>query len=813
MRLHHYEGYAAPNGIWKPAATGSSKPKVPREFDPDQVDRFDFFVSELIKRGIYINLNLHVGRKTLETEGVALANALPDKDKGVSYFDPRLIALQKTFCRQILTHVNPYLGRALQDEPGVCAVEIANENSLLGMWLDSGLRLPADYSRPLQTRWNAWLAKKYNETSLRAAWTEVNDPLDPNDILAQPLPPNILNPGAPDSHLPVALNSLSRFQLATVTGAEGRVETDAISGPTVDSLVRPGLTATLRRSGTVSWSFQLNRDGLNLQEGQPYTLSFWARADTPRRISVNLWQDRRPNRFAGFTGYADLTVNWEKFTFVFRPSNPDPNHSRLSWNLSNSPGTVQMGEIELRAGGRVAAPPEWTLAAGVPLIDWKSTPVQVARRDFAEFLGDIEAGYVADMRAFLKTELKIRAPIWNTQAQFGGWGGLARESASDAIDVHAYWKHPEFSGAAWSATAWKVGNTSMTTAAAIDPLSAFALFRLPGKPFVMSEWNSGQPNDFGAETLLMAAAYAAWQDWAAVYLFDYHSSGAYNRDRFENFFSIDTHPVKMATAPAAALLFRRPGAGFVSQIPSEMVSAPIGDLATAEDSVTLWLPRDLLWHEVASFASGPTAAPVVKTWRDAGATRSLPLQSKVYIALGGSTFASASRAGLDDPKTLNSDTGQLRWDRSANTFAVNAPRSKVVVGTLGGKSTYLDELQIAMPPSQSNWAAFALSSLDGADIARSKRLLLTVAGKAENVGMTWNADRSSVGTGWGSGPTQVEGVIANLHVLTDLKRARVFALDETGQGRSEVPSTLRNGVLSFAVGPQWKTLWYEIAAA
>jgi hypothetical protein len=33
-----------------------------RTLDPDQLDRLDFFIAELKKRGIYTNLNLHVSR-------------------------------------------------------------------------------------------------------------------------------------------------------------------------------------------------------------------------------------------------------------------------------------------------------------------------------------------------------------------------------------------------------------------------------------------------------------------------------------------------------------------------------------------------------------------------------------------------------------------------------------------------------------------------------------------------------------------------------------------------------------------------------
>ncbi|MBV9470828.1 MAG: carbohydrate binding domain-containing protein, partial [Abitibacteriaceae bacterium] len=391
VRMHHYEGNAAPNGLWKPRSIGSTQVKVPREVDPEQMDRFDYFIAELLRRGIYVDLNLHVGRTVFEGEGIPNAYLLPEKAKGTDYYNEQLIKAQQDFARLMLTHVNPYTRHAYKDEPGVCALEVSNEDSLLSMWLEGSLNnIPRVHIQALQDRWNTWLKARYNnDDALRKAWTEADEPFNPTDILDLPLPPDVLNPEAPDARAAVSLHALQQFQLATVTGAQGKLDADALSGPTVDDFVRPGLTATLQVPGTVSWAFQINRDGLDLTEGRVYTLSFWARADVPRRVSVNLWQDREPHRFEGFTGYADLTVNWEKYSFVFRPTGPDPQHSRLSWNLGNQAGVVQMGEVELHSGGHLAAPDEWTLQAGVPIIDFKATPVVLARRDFAEFLGSI----------------------------------------------------------------------------------------------------------------------------------------------------------------------------------------------------------------------------------------------------------------------------------------------------------------------------------------------------------------------------------------------------------------------------------------
>lgn len=806
MRLHHFDGNAAPNGIWKPAAVGSSRLKMPREIDPEQMDRFDFFLAEMMKRGIYININLHVGRKMLTDEGISRAGALPDKDKGVNYYDPKLIAASKEFARQLLTHVNPYTGRSYAAEPGVCAVEITNENSLLGMWLDGSFsKIPPSYQEPLRDKWNDWLQARYDESTLRAAWTELDDPLDPNDILAYPFPPGIVNPNAPDSRQAIGTQVLKRFVPKTDSGATISADLDPMGGPTMNGFVRPGLSVLLQNLGNEKWGFQLNRDGLNLQDNQPYTLSFWARSNSARRISVNLWQDRQPFNFLGFTGYADVNTEWRQFSFVFRPHEPDPNHSRLNFNFGSATGTVQLGEVELKSGGRLATPAHWTLRNGVPLIELKTTQVWNARRDFAKFLGDVESAFVLDMKAYLRDELKVQVPIWNSQAQFGGWGGMWREKDSDAIDVHAYWKHPIFAAGGWNGAEWKVENASMTQAAAIDPLSGFSFYRLKGKPFVMSEWNSGQPNDFGSESLLMIAAYAAWQDWAAIYLFDYHSSGNYDRDTFRGFFSIDTHPAKMATAPAAAMMFRRPQ--------TEPGAGPaIGDATTATREYSLTVPPEFLWLKVANSSGQPTPALVLSTYRDAGIPRGAPLLGKVYAQFGDAAFATANRSGSNPRKEFVSDTQQVRWNRDPGFFSLNTPQSKLATGFLGGYRLTLGEWRMNVQPFGNRFATLSLSSLDGAPIAESKKILLTAVGKAENIRMGWNSARNSVGTNWGIGPTQVEGIYAEIQVLTDSPQVGVYALGPTGARISPVPSTLRGGLLRFSISPRYRTTWYEISA-
>ncbi|MEO6908032.1 MAG: cellulase family glycosylhydrolase, partial [Abditibacteriaceae bacterium] len=86
VRIHNFEGYAGVNGIWTPDKPGSSRPKIPRKIDPDQLDKLDYFIEKLIHDGIYIDFNLHVGRKVFEGESLKNASQYPEKDKGVDYY-------------------------------------------------------------------------------------------------------------------------------------------------------------------------------------------------------------------------------------------------------------------------------------------------------------------------------------------------------------------------------------------------------------------------------------------------------------------------------------------------------------------------------------------------------------------------------------------------------------------------------------------------------------------------------------------------------------------------------------------------------
>ena len=164
VRLHFLD-LDAPRGI---IAAGADS----RHFDPLQLDRLDFLVAELKKRGIYVDLNLNVGRS------YRAGDSVPDFDrirwgKGLTLFDPRLIALQKEYARMLLTHVNPYTRTAYRDEPAVAIVEILNEN---GVWV--GFTSTPHYDAELTALYNGWLARNVSPAELAALRAITGVPTD-----------------------------------------------------------------------------------------------------------------------------------------------------------------------------------------------------------------------------------------------------------------------------------------------------------------------------------------------------------------------------------------------------------------------------------------------------------------------------------------------------------------------------------------------------------------------------------------------------------------------------------------------------------
>ncbi|MCG6925059.1 MAG: hypothetical protein LJF30_07080 [Acidobacteria bacterium] len=171
VRFHYFDR-PAPGGILDASRDDT------HALDPEQLERFDFLVAELKKRGIYTNINLNVARRYREGDGVR-DHELLGFAKGVTHVDERLVELQKEYARQLLTHRNPYTGAEYRSEPAVAIVEMVNENSIVESWFSGRLLgknqtkdpgtwtdIPASYERELSARYQAWLRERLSDEDL-----------------------------------------------------------------------------------------------------------------------------------------------------------------------------------------------------------------------------------------------------------------------------------------------------------------------------------------------------------------------------------------------------------------------------------------------------------------------------------------------------------------------------------------------------------------------------------------------------------------------------------------------------------------------
>ncbi len=168
LRLHSLDGRYGPLIDDRNGTSG--------QFDAEALDRMDYFVAQLKQRGIYIYMDLLDYRWFRTADGVAEGDQFTHNwqgsMKGASIFDPRMIALQKEYATQLLTHRNPYTGLRYVDDPAMAVVETTNENSIFYFFLQTDLSRPY-YRKRLTERWNRWLATRYGDREdLQRAWTD-----------------------------------------------------------------------------------------------------------------------------------------------------------------------------------------------------------------------------------------------------------------------------------------------------------------------------------------------------------------------------------------------------------------------------------------------------------------------------------------------------------------------------------------------------------------------------------------------------------------------------------------------------------------
>jgi hypothetical protein len=728
----------------------STDPDAPVRLDPVAVDRFDYLIAALKKNGIYVNMNLHVAR-------------FP---KGLSFFVPGMIDSEKEYAKKLLSRVNPYTGLAYADDPCMAMIEINNENSLFKSYYRGGLdRLSEPYASEFRLQWNAWLMKKYGSTAgMQDVW----------EWKAAPLRDEQIQEGSFDGEVAAdgGTWALDRKSSRASAAAENGVMRIRVETP--DQKFFP----------------KLYRNGVKLRKGEPYTLSFNVRCvqgEGPVELGTAVAVTEGGWRSMGLLRTVPAGPEWttvqESFTAVADTDEAQFQLTRFT------PGVYELDDLSITSGSGGGLHESQRIEAGtVAAINIDEVAPLEARRDFYRFLADTEKAYWMDMDGYLKNGLNVKVPVSGTQLDYSP---PFIQAELDYVDIHSYWCHPNPVG-----PKWKINNVSLVNT--MGAIQWLATQRVTGKPYTVSEYNHPFPNRFGAEGQPMLRAFGALQGWDGVFEYTWHHRRDYDPGWNSYFFSISERTDVLAHMPACAAIFLR------------------GDVQEAGQTLAAAINDDTFFERMVA------TKKVFAGIEQAGFQRSLTLVHKTGVDLSGKagTDPSSVDQSIADSKVLTSDTGELCWNHEepeAGCFTVNTAGTKLFTGFPEDRMITMGDVTLKIGRTRLGWATVSLVSrfAEGGfgENGNAANILLTATGEAGNTGMELVRTRGTAVTAddWGEAPVMVEGIPAVIGLPSSASKTRCYILDPNGDRGEEIPVEATPAGCQITIGPEYRTLWYEIA--
>ena len=437
---------------------------------------------------------------------------------------------------------------------------------------------------------------------------------------------------------------------------------------------------------------------------------------------------------------------------------------------------------------------EWAKGKGYPQYEKKDIG---KKKEFAEFVYEVKANANRRMTKRLK-EAGVKTLIsggnwWENMAQ------TYEREALEVVDNHQY--ADIYHGNSGKVVMHFNNQANLQNGSAAYSLPIMmACTRVFGKPFTVTEWNFCNPNMWRAEAGLTMGAYASLQDWDAIYRFAWsHSRSHMIKQSPSEGFDIVTDPLSQLTERQAVLLFGRRDAAPAKGSAAYGVSA---DEAFGGGLGDMWsrglfpLPFTELAHTVriGSFVAEGGKSPAIAV-------------DKVYNAANKKEIPAFNKAGV-------SETRESAIDYNKGTLRVSTPRT---AGVCSIKKTELS----AGPLSVSGVTTFcsvSASSMDGAPLASSKRVLVFHLTDILNSGAEFTSARRTDMTKWGELPYLAAAGEAKISLKNANRGLKVWAVAADGTRLRQVPAVYSEGAYRFTAkvaageGANAPTMMYELAA-
>lgn len=749
-----------------------------RTLDPLIQDRLHYFLARMKANGVYANMNLHVSRTFQEGDGVPQADSIWNFAKGVTYFDPHLITLQKEFATQLLTAENPYTGLKMIDDPVLAQVEITNENTLYGMWKSDQLKnytqggvLIKRHDEMLNAMWQDFLEEKYaSDEILKSVWAGNEGPAAGESQVMDG------SFEGQDLH--------SSWNLGLFEGGAATMSISNSESQTGSQSLQIEVTAV---TGT-DWHVQFNYDGLSMRKDTNYVLEFWAKADRPgRNINVGFQEGREPWTWYTGTGIT-LSEEWRPFRVSLAAPENLQNFLRITFNASNETGTVWIDDIKF------SEPIKKGLENSESLVGRNVRRVEYSERllfspsrlaDQAEFYLNIQRSYFQEMYRFLKEEVGVKVPVTGTNA-LAGISDLYTEQDLDYIDDHSYWSHPYFPSVPWSQTDWLIENVSLLYREDLGSIGGiFSGLAMKNKPYTVSEYNHPFPNRYQWEMMPLLGSYASLHDADGLMFFEYNGdkNSDWESDFIDGFFSIHRNNSLMSMSPIWGYIYRQ------------------GLIPPSEQQYEAGYTSDYIFN-----------LPQVDNMGRWGKYLPYNPRGGAIQSIRTTSFENSEVILPEIPNNVSDEymaiNQSLIWEYTEGLHSVNAPRVQAVTGALNNS---IDRLANLYVQSSSDEGAITWVSLTDESLQTAERSLLSVNSQIQNSGMVWDGDQT-VHNQWGSAPTEIKALQVSLELRIDADSLHVYPLDNLG-AESEYFSIfpIQQGLFEVLIDQtQYETPWFGI---
>jgi Carbohydrate binding domain len=562
---------------------------------------------------------------------------------------------------------------------------------------------------------------------------------------------------------------------------------------------QPSIRITVTNADTVDWYIQINYPNQKLDSNQVYTVTYYAKSSPATNASASVMQAHDPWQNLGYSRNLSLTTNWQSFTNTFQPSASDTNGRAGFSSMGNKLATYWYADVRLQTGGQLGGLPAGASLASrtVPNLAYSGTGyagTREARRDWLQFLRELEDAYYAEMVGHLRANIGYSGLIFGT---IMANSPATVQSRLDVIDGHAYWQHPQFPGTPWDSTNWYINNISMVNTLGDDnTLAGLARQRIKGKPFTVTEYNHPSPNYYGSEGPLLLAAYGALQDWDGLWLFDYGHGNPGNNSEIpmgcvRSYFDFAQHPTKMPNVLLAANLFRR------------------ADIRPAVQEITMALTPDreldLLMN---AWAWG------VFSSQQFGVGGRFAFTNRLSTSVGTNATGLSTAPTAPTGTLARSDTGELRWDVSQSNQGLvtfDSARSKGLIGYADNRAVTLAGLTLRPATTRLGWCTLGLTLVRGEVFTNDCTALIVATGWWENTNQVWtDSTKSSVGNKWGNTPVLTEVVPFTLTLPVSTNYVQVWALNERGQRKAAIPVTGDSTSTTLTIQTNAGSIWFEL---